>query len=66
MGYNYYRSRTLYNLVGDNATGDYDWVSEVYNYNLNPTSRHDYPHEATSAVAHAVFQRAVLTKTIKM
>ena len=38
MGYNYYRSRTLYNLVGDNATGDYDWVSEVYNYNLNPDS----------------------------
>ncbi len=38
MGYNYYRSRTLYNLVGDNSTGDYDWVTETYNYNLNPTS----------------------------
>lgn len=37
MGYNYYRSRALYNLVGDNFTGDYDWVAEVYNYNLNPT-----------------------------
>jgi hypothetical protein len=38
MGYNYYRSRALYNLVGDNFTGDYDWVAEAYNYNLNPTS----------------------------
>ncbi len=38
MGYNYYRSRALYNLVGDNFTGDYDWVTEAYNYNLNPES----------------------------
>lgn len=38
VGYQYYRSRALYNLVGDNTTGDYDWVAEAYNYNLNPTS----------------------------
>lgn len=38
MGYNYYRSRAMYNLVGDNTLGDYDWVTEAYNYNLNPTS----------------------------
>lgn len=38
MGYQYYRSRPMYNLVGDNSTGDYDWVTEAYNYNLNPTS----------------------------
>jgi hypothetical protein len=38
MGYNYYRSRAMYNLVGDGTTGDYDWVTEAYNYNLNPTS----------------------------
>lgn len=38
MGYQYYRSRPMYNLVGDNTTGDYDWVTEAYNYNLNPTS----------------------------
>ncbi|HNN01553.1 MAG TPA: hypothetical protein PKG67_13920 [Turneriella sp.] len=38
MGYQYYRSRPMYNLVGDSSTGDYDWVTEAYNYNLNPTS----------------------------
>ncbi len=38
MGYQYYRSRPMYNLVGDSTTGDYDWVTEAYNYNLNPES----------------------------